>query len=339
MRFDHHGSHAGYDRISAYMPEVRVLQRMRIGPLWPIYRRVFHRVVRPRIGDHPYKAPNALLELNAYRHRLLHRPTLYHYLYGEENFRLLRATHSAPLVASFHQPTSFYEPWGVRGDYLKNLSAIVILAEVQRAYFEQYLPSSSIYFVPHGVDTDYFRPSPRIRDRREFHCVTVGTWLRDHKTFRAAIKEVQASPGGADIVFDILGRPDDSKHYSDCPQVRYHSRLPEEDLLRLYRNADLAVIPLSDAVANNALMEAMASGLPVVVTDIGGVREYTGSADLAYVPPLDPSALGRAILELKADPARRIRVAEQVRQHALGFDWKRVADRLRDVYADVWQRR
>lgn len=335
MRFDHHGSHAGYDRISAYMPEVRMLQRLRIGPFWPIFRRIFHRTVRSRIGNHPYKAANALLELNAYRHALLHRRTLYHYLYGEENFRLLRATRSAPLVASFHQPISICERWGVRGEYLKNLSAIVILSEVQRAYFEQYLPSSSIYFVPHGIDTDYFRPSSCVRSEGKFRCLTVGSWLRDHETFQAAIQEVQASPAGSDILFDIVGHPNDRKHYADCPQVRYFSRLPDADLLALYRSADLAVIPLSGAVANNALLEAMASGLPAVVTDIGGVREYTGNSSVAYVPPLDPSALCRAILDLRADPTRRLLLSEQARQNALRFDWKRVADRLREVYADV----
>lgn len=338
MRFDHHSSHGGYDRISAYMPEVQVLRGLSIGPLWPIYRRIFHYTVRSRIGNQPYKATNALLELNAYRHTLLHRRTLYHYLYGEENFRLLRTPRSVPLVASFHQPTSICEAWGVGGEYIKNLSAIVILSEEQRAYFAQFLPSSSIYFVPHGIDTDYFRPSLRTEGNREFRCLTVGSWLRDHKTLRAAIQEVQGSPAGRHIVFDVVGHPKDRIHYTDCPQVRYLSGLPEADLLDLYRNADLAVIPLSNAVANNALLEAMASGLPVAVTDIGGVREYTGSADVAYVPPSDPSALGKAILDLRADPARRSQLAEQCRQSALRFDWNRVADRMREVYADVLQR-
>ena len=338
-RYDHHGNRAGYDRLSAYMPDVRVLRGLSVGPLWPIYRRIFYRVIGARIGhQHPYKAANALLELAAYRHALLNRRTLYHYLYGEENFRFLRATPSAPLVASFHQPTSVYESWGVRGKYLKNLSAIVILGEVQRAYFEQYLPSSSIYFVPHGVDTDYFRPSTRLRNDREFRCLTVGSWLRDHKTLHAAIQEVQSLPAGSGIVFDILGHPNGRKHYLDCPKVHYHSRLPEADLLALYRNADLAVIPLSGAVANNALLEAMSCGLPVVVTDIGAVREYTESSNVAYVPPFDPSALCRAILDLRADPARRAQLSEQARQNALRLDWKRVADRMREVYADILQR-
>src|SRR6478735_6102650 len=173
MRFDHHVSHAGYDCISAYMPEVQVVRRLRIGPVWPFYRRIFPHIVRSRKTYDPYKASNALLELNAYRHALFHRRTIYHYLYGEENFRLLRSSHSAPLIASFHQPTSISEGWGVLGDNLRNLSGIVILSQVQRAYFEQYLPSSSVYFVPHGIDTDYFRPSPRIGGNREFRCLTV----------------------------------------------------------------------------------------------------------------------------------------------------------------------
>ncbi len=51
-RYDHHGNRAGYDRLSAYMPDIQVLRGVSVGPLWPIYRRIFRYLVGSRIGHH-----------------------------------------------------------------------------------------------------------------------------------------------------------------------------------------------------------------------------------------------------------------------------------------------
>jgi glycosyltransferase involved in cell wall biosynthesis len=342
MRFTHHGGHSGYDRISAYMPEATVVRRLRIGPIWPIYRRVFQRLVKPwSVGFHPYGAENMLLELNAYRHARRHRGSVYHFLYGEESFRLLRLKSSA-LVASFHQPPSILRAWRVAGHYLKRLSAVVILAEMQRRYFEEFLPAASIHRVPHGIDTDFFAPAapaPKGPTPAAFRCLTVGSWLRDHETLRATIQSFQANPGPMPIAFDIVGQPASKQHYADCPLVTYHTHLSDSDLLALYRRADLTVLALTDSVANNALMEAMACGRPIVVTDVGGIREYADDSCAAFVPPRDPSALRHTIEDLQAAPARRAQLGETARRQALRYNWKRVVARMRDVYAEVELRR
>ena len=316
------------------MPEATVLHRLPIGLAWPIHRRLFKRFVRPRIGNHPYSADNALLELNGYRHYLLHGASIYHYLYGEENFRLLRLK-SSSLVATFHHPPVFYQDWGVTGEYLKKLSAVVILAECQRSYFEGFLPSSSVHFVPHGVDTGYFSPAESANPKVSFRCLTVGSWLRDYETLRSTILSFQANSSLNKVAFDIVGHPEGRKHYTDCPTVTYSSNLSEPDLLSLYHNADLAIIPLSDAVANNALLEAMSCRLPVVVTDVGGIRDYADDSCVAFVPPRDPGALRQTIAELIAAPSRRTQLAFAARRRAERFDWNRVASRLRDVYSSV----
>jgi len=67
---------------------------------------------------------------------------------------------------------------------------------------------------------------------------------------------------------------------------------------------------------SNALIEAMASGLPVVASEVGGNREAVGDAGGRIVPPEDEDALARAILELAADPAGRRALAARAHERA-----------------------
>ena len=89
------------------------------------------------------------------------------------------------------------------------------------------------------------------------------------------------------------------------PQVAY-AEIPD-----LYRAADLVLsVPSSDGLPVSVL-EAMACGTPVIVSDLPALRELTDDgADLSLVPMRDVDALSRAILALLKDPARRAQIVE-----------------------------
>ena len=112
-------------------------------------------------------------------------------------------------------------------------------------------------------------------------------------------------------------------------------RVDDDALLREYQSADLFLLPLTDCTANNSLLEAMACGLPLVATDVGGVRDYASVDCAALVPPRDGQAMAEAVLALCRDDGRREAMGRAARGRALELDWDRVAGRLVDVYEAV----
>jgi glycosyltransferase involved in cell wall biosynthesis len=122
---------------------------------------------------------------------------------------------------------------------------------------------------------------------------------------------------------------------SSLPNVTARSGVSDEELLDAYRSADVLLLPLLSATANNALLEGMSCGLAVVATDVGGVREYVDEQCATLVEPGDAQAMVRAVLDVIGDRSRRERMGLASRQRALSFDWARVGERQLDVYREA----
>jgi glycosyltransferase involved in cell wall biosynthesis len=103
---------------------------------------------------------------------------------------------------------------------------------------------------------------------------------------------------------DIVTGPDGPE---GGPAVRVHRGLTPADpaMRRLFQRADLFVLPTLADCSPLAITEAMASGLPVVATDVGAIAEQVVHGETGLlVPPGDPAALGRAVASLLDDPGR-----------------------------------
>jgi CheY-like chemotaxis protein len=152
---------------------------------------------------------------------------------------------------------------------------------------------------------------------RRWRCLCVGTLERD-PTYVATLRR-RALDRGMD------GR------------LRFSGALPEEDLARSYRAADLLVLPSRSETYGMVVTEALARGLPVVAAEVGGVPEALGhGADGTrpglLVPGDDPAALGDALRAWLEDPGlrRRLRRAARERRESLS-DWSATTAALADV--------
>jgi glycosyltransferase involved in cell wall biosynthesis len=114
----------------------------------------------------------------------------------------------------------------------------------------------------------------------------------------------------------------------------------DEELPLWYRAADAFVFPSRKEGWGLAVLEAMASGLPVVVTDIPVFREYLlPGQDALLVPPGQPASLAAAMREMTTDTGLRARLRRAGARVAGRFRWEDTARRHQSVYERIAQRR
>ena len=119
-----------------------------------------------------------------------------------------------------------------------------------------------------------------------------------------------------------------------APAVRFTGRLDNEKIAELYRDADLMLNPSTVDNMPISLLEAMASGVPIVSTDVGGIPDLVENGQTALlVPSRDPMAMARAISSVW----RNAGSAESLRQaglhNAARYTWPQVGPCLLAVYA------
>ncbi|HSV44427.1 MAG TPA: glycosyltransferase family 4 protein, partial [Ramlibacter sp.] len=120
--------------------------------------------------------------------------------------------------------------------------------------------------------------------------------------------------------------------------VRFAGRLDRDAMAALYREADLTLnASLADNMPNSVL-ESLASGVPVVSTNVGGVPFLLQDEVTALlVPPADPVAMGAACVRLLEDGALWSRLAEAGSAEVQRYTWARVAPLLSKAYGSAMQ--
>jgi glycosyltransferase involved in cell wall biosynthesis len=117
-------------------------------------------------------------------------------------------------------------------------------------------------------------------------------------------------------------------------RVRLLGQVADEALPAIYQGATLFLYPTLYEGFGLPVVEAMASGVPVITSNTSALREIgEGSAQL--VNPLDVEALARAIAHSMADPEHRSSLAELGRRRAREFTWERAARRTLAIYKSV----
>ena len=159
------------------------------------------------------------------------------------------------------------------------------------------------------------------RAGRRIRLLYVGR-IVEEKGLREAIESVdRLSVGGLDVELDLVGWEDDSRFAAELrddvgergleDRVRFRGYIPNGPALReVYRSADVFVLPSHHEGLPLALIEAMAAGLPVVATRVGGIPDVVADAQSALlVEPRSAGAIADAVSRLALDAGLRSRFA------------------------------
>jgi glycosyltransferase involved in cell wall biosynthesis len=288
---------------------------------------------------------------------LVHAHLTYAAIFGAVAARLT----GVPLVATLHLAASSEPAWtgpGARdrimGALLRRFGSVVVcVSGAQRADYLRAgrVRADKVVVVPNGVDVASFE---RESGRREGHRRALGlaaeaqavltvSVLRPGKgldVLLRAAKTVAARVPAA--VFLVAGDGPlqgplrvEADRLGLGPRVRWLGL--RHDVPALLAASDLFVLPSLHDAFPTALLEAMASGLPVLTTETGGIPEIVDAPGAGVlVPPGDAEALALRIVELLAQPERRAALGRAAHARALSrFSAEAWVGRLQAVYDRV----
>lgn len=328
------GGHSGYEQLTRHLHSC---QR-----LWTVKPR---RGQLARYSGSAYarlygcygRGATSLSELEFRLNRGLRRPDASHVLYLENHFELLErwTGPQKDLIGTIHLPRSIWKP--EQCQLLSRLNAAFLLYQKDIPFFEQYVGKGRVKFIHHGADVDFFRPDRR-KQTHPPRILYSGVYLRNEPMLVRVLNRL--TQNHADLRFDLLV----PEHHRNSPalapllshrSVTWHAGLNDEELRDLYQRAFLMMLPMNESGANTAVVEALASGLPVVTTDVGGIRDYCGGALLPVVANNDDDAMVNLVEAYLADPQRRDDAGEACRQFAeTKMAWPLIAQKHLELYRE-----
>ncbi len=216
------------------------------------------------------------------------------------------------------------------------------------------VPAEKITVIHNAID-EHFETAPpedevrRVAERyqlQERFVLYVGN-VKPHKNLVRlldAFHLLRRSPDLQDVKLVIIG--DEISKYAALRRaihrynlhkfVRFLGFLPDERLAIVYRLASVFVFPSLYEGFGLPPLEAMASGTPVVTSNVSSLPEVTGDAAL-LVDPTSAEAIADAMARVLRDPALAAQLAAKGLARSREFSWERAATRIRDIYMSVGQ--
>ena len=199
---------------------------------------------------------------------------------------------------------------GLRATFRNAAAVHCVSEEIKREAVDRGLDPVKAHVIRPAVDPVRFRPADPLKARSKvFRVTTTGSliWRKGHEYALQAMRKL--ADRGVALQFDIVGEGSDRQRLLFTihdlgleKMVTLHGSLNEDAVLRLLQNTDAFLLSSLSEGISNAVLEAMACGLPVVSTDCGGMAEaMTNGTEGFLVPVRDPEGMTTALAHLAAD--------------------------------------
>lgn len=194
---------------------------------------------------------------------------------------------------------------------------------------------NEISVIYNGVDTNEFYPSENKAVNRKKKIISIGRLIR-RKGFEYLIKALK---GIEDIELDIVG---DGVLLNNLKQIAANNKIQvnflgnrlHNEIVDLYQRSDFFILPSLNEGMSNAVLEAMACGLPIIVTDVGGSKELVRDNGFV-VEKGSVSSLNKAIQNYIKEPDLIIKHGKRSREIAESMSWPKVSDEYLKEYSRI----
>jgi glycosyltransferase involved in cell wall biosynthesis len=198
--------------------------------------------------------------------------------------------------------------------------------------------ASSIDVIYNGVDTDQFQPG--VSTRANFGLpegVQIGLFVGDIKTKRKNLETVlEAMTQVPSLYLAVAGSAVGSPYPAIARELGISDRViflgKVSAIADLMRSVDMFLFPSRYEAHPLVVLEAMASGLPMVVSGVFGAEDFIGGGGLILEDPNDVQGMVRLLNQLVSNESARAAMGQAGRRMALQMQWSMMAEKYLDVY-------
>lgn len=307
----------------------------------PIYKKDIHYWTQKEILDYSWKANGRIRELmRTYRYDVIHAfftvPCgALAYLYKK----------NIPFVVSLRgsDVPGFNKRFGLQYVFLKPMireiwkkaDAVVANSNGLKELALETSPNLSIGIIPNGIDTNDFEPAiSKENDEIRLLCVSR---LIERKGIRYLIEAV-SKLNSEKVKLILVGEGNQEAELKQLVRelgldnsVIFKGYVSHEKISGIYKESDIFVLPSQNEGMSNALLEAMAAGLPVIVTDTGGTSELIDGNGF-IVEKNNSDSIFEALKALIEQPNLLEQMGERSREIAQNLSWNNVSLKYKELY-------
>lgn len=276
--FAHHkNTHAGYHQIKKYLQYDIcidgqweydfVYNKIELYPV--LLRKLFRKIWKWRL---------VVTELICVILALVGRDMVFHVIYPENIIKHLPHIkgRNNKVVCTIHQPIAFFQSDERWKKILERVDKIILVSNKEIDLWKEYLPSVKLEYIPHGIDTDFYKSTNLNRIPQ---VLMVGNWLRNFQFANQVFYELKKRKNDVDIV--VVTNPENFHYFTSS--VKLMTNISDNELLLLYNTSALLFMPMYAFTANNALLEAASCGLAILIaTDDKKNSSYFAENMVAY---------------------------------------------------------
>ena len=276
---------------------------------------------------------------------IVHIQTIYLSLSGLLIKKFLRKSYVV-----YGRGSDVYLPWRFKNiiskPILKNADAVIALTEDMKREVQK-IYDREVFVIPNGIDLKRFenlskedlRSKLEIKEQEKV-ILFVGT-LRPVKGVRYLIEamKIVTNKNKNNRLF-IVGDGEEKEHLENLVKeldlekyMRFIGKVPNEEVPEYMAASDVFVLPSLSESFGIVNLEAMASGLPIVATDVRGLPEIIKDGENGFlVEPKNPEQIAEKVLLLLEDGELRERISNNNREEVKKYSWKSVVEKLEKVY-------
>ncbi len=223
----------------------------------------------------------------------------------------------------------------------KKAELIIAKCRIEKNMIKKINSKLKIKIIYNGIDTAKFKPSKKQpTDTLKIICPARLIKRKGQDILINSVSKLKKE--GIKIKVDFIGEGDEKDNYTKLvgkykleENIIFSGYIAGEKMPQKYGEADIFVLPSYNEGMSNAMLEAMACGLPVVVTDVGGTEELVDKNNGFVFKPGDNIALTKILKHICGNKEIINKLGQNSRKKAENFKWENIAKEYLHIFEDI----